>query len=165
MNRRGILITLLVVALGLAAPAAAQTGMDAVVKFLETRYSVRHHGVPGLWVAKPFMLGSGVRGLKMATFEGLHISPEDRTAIRTELDRTLSEQWTPFVESRSNVDGDWSIIYARENGEKLELLIFASDHEDVTVLQMTASGKARDRWISEPGISTKHNRSHMQGDR
>ncbi len=149
MNRRGVLI-LLAVVVTLAVPTPAQKALDTVVKLVETRYSVRHQGVPGLWFARPFMFGSGVSGLKIAVFEGLRISPDHWSALQQDLTRALTDEWTPFIEARSSTDGDWSMIYARGNGKRLELLIFASDKEDVAVMQMSVSGKARDEWISNP---------------
>ena len=61
---------LLVVLFAGCAVSSAQTGIKTVVKLLETRYAVRHHGVPALWLAKPFMIGSGIGGLKIAGGQG-----------------------------------------------------------------------------------------------
>ena len=55
--KRVWLVFLLTVA---CSAASAQTGIKTVVKILETHYSVRHHGVPGLWLAKPFMNGAAL---------------------------------------------------------------------------------------------------------
>jgi hypothetical protein len=51
-----------------AAAASAETGINTVVGLVESRYAVRHHGVPALWLARPFLIGFGVGGLKMALF-------------------------------------------------------------------------------------------------
>jgi hypothetical protein len=131
--------------------ASAQTGIKTVVKLLETRYSVHHHGVPALWLAKPFMLGSGVGGLKIAEFENFRVASDDAGKLQLEVNAALGPEWFPFVETWSKRDREWSVIYAKEAGEKMQLLIVTSEENDgLTVLQMNVSGKARQDWFHEP---------------
>lgn len=162
MKRGRAVLALIPLLLGLASTTYAATGIDTVIRFLETRYSTRHHGIPGLWLAKPFLFGSGVSGLKIAAFESLHIPADEGDSLPSELNRELGEDWNPFIETWSKGDGEWSVIYARSNGNRLELLIVDSDGQDgVTVLQMKLSGKALDEWVSEPRKSRWRTHSQM----
>lgn len=131
--------------------ASAQTGIKTVVRFLETKYSIHHHGVPALWLAKPFMFGSGVGGLKIAEFANFRMPAEDAGKIQKQVSEALGPDWYPFVETWSKQEQEWSVIYARDAGEKMQLLIVTSEENDgLTVLQMNVSGKARKEWFDEP---------------
>jgi hypothetical protein len=163
VNRLRTTTVLLAILFGVASSAYGQSGIKAVVNVLETRYSVRHHGVPGLWLAKPFMFGSGVSGLKIAEFDNLRVPSGD--ALQTEVSRALGSEWSPFVETWSKCHHESSIIYARQKGSHLELLIVDSDEDGgLTVMQMKVNGKARDEWISQPAQSAKNaDAKHEQG--
>ena len=56
-SRRSAIVAAVIVAA--CAAASAETGMKTVMAVLESRYAVHPHGVPGLWLAKPF-LGRGI---------------------------------------------------------------------------------------------------------
>ena len=145
------------------AAASAQTGIKTVVKLLETRYSVHHHGVPALWLAKPFMFGSGVGGLKIAEFENFRVPTEDAGKLQQQVGAALGPEWFPFVETWSRRDQEWSVIYARESGDKMQLLIVTSEERDgLTVLQMNVSGKARQEWFNEPVDCAKRDNKNQQ---
>jgi hypothetical protein len=158
MKARAMKLAVMAMVLGIASAGYAQNGIDRVVKLLETRYAVHHHGIPGLWLAKPFMFGSGVSGLRIAQFDNFRIPAGDGYALNEEVRKALGDDWTPFVETWSKADHEWSVIYAREKNGRLQLLIVNSDEDDgLEVLQMDVSGKARDEWISEPVSSAEHN--------
>ncbi len=159
--KRVWLIFLLTVA---CSAASAQTGIKTVVKILETHYSVRHHGVPGLWLAKPFMFGSGVGGLKIANFDNLRIRTDDDIyALQQRVTKSLGPEWFPFVETWSKSDHEWSVIYARDARDKMQLLIVTSeDNDGLTVLQMNVSGKARAEWFNEPVDCARRDRHKPQ---
>lgn len=165
MKARAMKVAVIALVLGFASAAWAENGIDRVVKLLETRYAVRHHGVPGLWLAKPFMFGSGVSGLRIAEFDNFRIPAGDGYALNEEVRKALGEDWTPFVETWSKADHEWSVIYAREKEGRLQLLIVNSDEDDgLEVLQMNVSGKARDEWIREPMRSAKDNGRKVQAE-
>jgi hypothetical protein len=137
--------------------ATAETGFRTAVKLVESRYAVRHHGVPGLWLAKPFMIGSGVGGLKIAEFGSFHIPSEDSHALKQQLSRSLGSEWHPFIEEWSKRDGEWSLIYMKTDAEKVRMLIMTSDSDEgLTVVEMKLSPKALDRWVDDPVDSAKH---------
>lgn len=151
MKHRAMKLALFAIVLGFASATYAQSGIDRVVKLLETRYAVRHHGVPGLWLVKPFGFGSGVSGLKIAQFENFRVPSGDGYKLNEQIRSALGADWTPFVETWSKADHEWSVIYATEKGDRLQLLIVNSDEDDgLEVLQMEVSGKARDEWVGQP---------------
>ena len=148
MKRARWLVFVLTVACG---AASAQTGIKTVVRLLESRYSVHHHGVPALWLAKPFMFGSGIGGLKIAEFKNFRVPASDAPNLQQEVNRALGSEWFPFVETWSKSENEWSVIYARQAGDKMQLLVVTSEEDDgLTLVQMNVSGKARDEWFHEP---------------
>lgn len=138
---------------------AGETGITNVVKMLEARYATRHHGIHWLWLARPFLIGSGVSGLKMAEFHDLRRRPSPSENLSDEVGRTLGPDWSLFVETWEQ-GGEWSLIYARTNGRGMKMLIVSAEPgNEVTLVQLTVSGKALDGWVDEPvetASRTKH---------
>ena len=140
--------------------ARAETGIQDVVRLVESRYGVHHRGVPGLWLAKPFMIGSKVGKLKVAEFETVRIPVEDSASFGEELNRTLGPEWSRVVEVWSKRDGEWTVVYMRASGERLQMLVVSSErHDGVNVVQMSLSDKAGREWMGEnlvKGKKTRH---------
>ena len=135
----------------LCAAAPAQTGIKTVVRLIESRYSVRHHGIPALWLAKPFLRSSGAGGVKIEEFSGLRISAGDSEWLREHIPQSLGPDWHPFVEEWSKSNQEWSFIYTKSNGQHVNLLILASDQEDgLTAVEMRVSDKNMAEWLDDP---------------
>jgi len=160
MSRAWLLCLLLV-----SSAATAETGIATAVRLVESRYAVRHHGVPGLWLAKPFMIGSGVSGLKVAEFDNFHIPAEDSYTLKQQLSKSLGAEWHPFVEEWSKRDREWSVIYTKAQEGKISMLIVTSDNGDgLTVVQIKLSPKALDQWVDDPiGSATHRNATGSKG--
>jgi hypothetical protein len=152
VTRRWMLLLLLAICAG---AARAESGIESVVRVIEARYPVRPHGIPGMWLAKPFMIGSGASGMKMQEFEDLKILPADRRALKDELTTALGPDWHPFVEQWSKSDGEWSLIYIQRNTGKTRMLIITAD-EEVSLLQMDLSRKAFREWVDKPVDKARH---------
>ncbi len=159
MRRVWLAATVLVVA---SAAATAQTDIKTVVKVVEARYHVRHHGVPMLWIAKPFMIGSGAGGLKMALFEDLRVPAKDTASLQDTVRQALGPGWSPFVETRSNETGESTVIYARPNSHKLKMLIVAVERDEISLIQMHVSGAQRDEWFTRPVKKAHKNKGEPQ---
>jgi hypothetical protein len=138
-NRRLLLlIALSVFALG-ATPARAN--FDDIVRAVESRYHVQRTTIPmfglvrfALWVARP----GGVSDVQLATFENAHF--EDMQGLADIVRRNAGEPMQPLVQTRSNRNGETTLIYARPlGGDRVALLIFAHDREDTTVLRVVVS--------------------------
>jgi hypothetical protein len=138
-NRRLLLvIALSVFALG-ATPARAN--FDDIVRAVESRYHVQRTTIPmfglvrfALWVAHP----GGVSDVQLATFEDTHF--DDMQGLADIVRRNAGEPMQPLVQTRSNRNGETTLIYARPlGGDRVALLIFAHDREDTTVLRVVVS--------------------------
>ena len=160
--KRGLLLVFL---LAVSKLGSAESGIHAVVNLVEARYSVRHHGIPGLWLAKPFLIGSGVGGLKMAVFEDIRVPERDSLSLRDQMNEALGPDWHPFIEEWSRSGHECTLIYIKTHGSKVSMLIFASEEQgDLTLLQMNLNPKRLSRWTKEPIESAKnHHGSHSEG--
>lgn len=162
--RRGVVIATAAMVLCGAVNAFGGTGISQVIKLVEAKYSTHHHGVPALWLAKPFLVGSGVRGLKMATFENLSIPADDMYQLKRQVSEALGPDWQPFVETFSKHDGEWSAIYLQTSGKAMQLLIASDDHEEFTIVQIKLSEKAMHDWIDEPVQHAKYSAIRSKDD-
>jgi hypothetical protein len=140
-NRRRLvlLVTLLsVFAIG-ATPARAN--FDDIVRAVETRYNVHRTSIPmfglvrfALWVARP----GGVSDVQLATFEDAHF--DDMPGLAEIVRRNAGEPMQPLVQTRSNRNGETTLIYARPlGGDRVALLVFAHDHSDTTIVRVVVS--------------------------
>ena len=140
----------------LCAATSAQTGIKTVVHLIESRYSVRHHGIPALWLAKPFLTGSGAGEVKIEEFSSLHISAGDSEWLREHIPQSLGPEWHPFVEEWSKSQGEWSFIYTKSNGQHVSMLILTSDQEDgLTAVEMRISDTNMAEWLDDPVRNAK----------
>lgn len=156
---KGVHLRLLLLLPLLSAVAPAETGIKTVVRLIESRYGVRHHGIPGLWLAKPFLTSGGGGGVKIEEFSGLQISAGDSEWLRQHIPPSLGRDWHPFVEEWSNRDGEWSFIYTRSNGQHVSMLILTSDREDgLTAVEMRVSDKNMAEWLDHPIRSAKNHK-------
>jgi hypothetical protein len=130
------------------ASASAQGDFRTVVKAVETKYAVHHHGFPGLWIAKPFMIGSGVSGLKMALFDGFDCTDVTSAEFESVLKGTLGPEWLPFASVVSKHER--TVIYTRPSGSKLAMLIANFEGDGLTLMQMNVGSKAMHDWVDEP---------------
>jgi hypothetical protein len=145
---KGVYLLLL---LSLSSATPAETGIKTVLRLVESRYGVRHQGIPALWLAKPFLIRSGTGGVKIAEFGGLRISATDGEWLREHIPQSLGQDWHPFVEEWSKSHGEWSFIYTKSNLEQVSMLIVTSDPEDgLTAVEMRLSGKNLAEWLNDP---------------
>lgn len=154
--KRGMLV---LVVLSVSAAACAETGIHTAVGLVESRYAVHHHNIPLLWLAKPFLIGSGVGGLKIALFEDLHVTLKDSYSLRDGVADALGPDWHPFVENWSKSGHECTLIYVRTNRHKIGMLILTAEEQgDTTLLQVTLKPKRFGKWVKEPLEHTKKGR-------
>jgi hypothetical protein len=154
----------LAVLLSLSSLAQAETGIATVVQVVESRYGVRHHGVPGLFLAKPLLIKSGTGGVKLEEFNGLRIPFNDSYWLRDKLAKSLGPDWHPFIEEWSKSAAEWSLIYTKANGRHVSMLIVTADQEDgLTAVQMSLSGHRIGEWLNDP-IKRARRRNNTDGN-
>jgi len=96
---------------------------------------------------------SGVHNLKMAIFEDVQAEQKPLDGdFEGFLKRTVGSGFHPFVTVRSNRDGERVYIYARDVGERMELLMVCAQPTEAVVMKMRLDPEAMAKWMNEPGV-------------
>ncbi len=134
MNRR---IGVILIAALLAVPAYA--GFDEVLSAVQAKIG-SPTSIPGFGLIR---LGirithyDGVHDLQLAVFEG------KRAIEPAEADRLMRSRigsgYTPFVRVRSKHNAEFSFIYARPDGDLLDMVVFTNDGEDTVLVRVVVN--------------------------
>src|SRR3954463_589309 len=76
------------------------------------------------WIARP----EGVHAFQLAVYEGPRHSV-DGVEIERIVAREIPRGFSPLVRTRAR-NGEWALIYARPDGDRVELYVIAHDHGD-----------------------------------
>ena len=80
----------------------------------------------------------GVSDVQLATFENAHF--DDAAGLADIVRRNAGEPMQPLVQTRSNRNGETTLIYARPlGGDRVALLVFAHDRKDTTLVRVVVS--------------------------
>ena len=135
---------------------------NSVVKMIEQFYGVKHEGIPFLAKAgiKAGRTAARIKGgtarqiaeagsVKLATFEDQTFAG-DFMKFRSTLNTALNETWLPLVQTLSTADAEQNYIFAREAGDKFNVLIVSIEQRDATVIQVNLSPKNFARLLKDP---------------
>ena len=152
--------SLRVVALVLCASSLAFAGdpeFKGIVHSIEHTYGVHHTRIPLLGVAMFFARPSGVRGLKLAIFEGFQ-TPTDSGDVSRVIESSLGPGWYPFVRVRTKgkTDGETTLIYTSPSGNKMRMMIVSLEPSEAVVVKMELSEHAIEKWLKEPEEEVDH---------
>ena len=147
---------------------AGDAEFKSIVHTIEHTYGVHHMHIPLLGVAMFFARPSGVRGLKLAIFEGFQ-APDDAEGVRRVIERSLGPEWYPFVRVRSNGKnhGETTLIYTSPLGNRMRMMIVNLEPSEAVVVKMELSDRAMQKWLKEPGEEADHHvdRHHDESER
>ncbi|HEX9458739.1 MAG TPA: hypothetical protein VGA84_06310 [Thermoanaerobaculia bacterium] len=140
-NRRRLVLLVALVSVFAIGATPARANFDDIVRAVESRYNVHRTWIPmfglvrfALWVARP----GGVSDVQLATFE--HAQFDDMPGLAEIVRRNAGEPMQPLVQTRSNRNGETTLIYARPlDGDRVALLVFAHDHSDTTIVRVVVS--------------------------
>ena len=140
---------------------------NSVVKMIEQFYGVKHEGIPFLAKAgiKAGRTAARIKGgtarqiaeagsIKLAVFEDQTFAG-DFTRFRSTLNTALNETWLPLVQTLSTADAEQNYIFAREAGDKFNVLIVTIEQRDATVIQVNLSPKNFARLLKDPESTGK----------
>jgi hypothetical protein len=154
MTKRLLIAALL---LSLTLPAFAG-GFDDIARAIDGHRGAKRVWMPGLglarflvWIVRP----KGVHDFQIATFKGTDdIDPHDLNAV---MESHVDRGFTPMVRTWSKRSGEWSFIYARarENSDRVELMVLAHDDEDTVLVRVDvdASIVAREMNVTPRNVS------------
>ena len=125
MTKRVLFAALLI---AVAAPLYADFGSieRALTARLGSPTTIPLMGIVRLvtWVAHP----EGVHDFQLAVYEGPRRGV-DSLEIERIVAREIPRGFSPLVRTRAR-NGEWTLIYARPSGNRVELVIVAHDHGD-----------------------------------
>lgn len=127
----------------------------AVAQALDRKQGVKRIWIPLLGLARfavRVIQPEGVNDFQLATFEGAdNVDPRELQQI---MSNKLGPGFQPLVQVRSKKSGkkEYSFIYARPrpNGEDIEIVILAHDHEDTVLVRVNVDANVLARELNEP---------------
>jgi len=144
---------------------AGDVEFKSIVHSIEHTYGVHHMHIPLLGVAMFFARPSGVRGLKLAVFEGFQ-TPDDADGVRRVIEQSLGPEWYPFVRvrSKSKNNGETTLIYTSPCGNRMRMMIVNLEPSEAVVVKLELSDHAIERWLKEPGEEAKGHPAHHHNE-
>ena len=151
-NRRRLLLFVALMSVLTLGATPARAGFDDVVRAVESRYHVRHTGIPffglvrlAIWVAQP----DGVSDVQLATFE--HTRIDDERGLAEIVSRNIGEGFRPLVRTRSSRNGEVTQIYAHPMGnDRVALLVFAHERAETTIVRVVVSMDKFEEAMNKP---------------
>jgi len=137
---------------------AADRDFDGLVAAVAHRYDVHATPIPMMSVVSlctRFATHGGVKDLRVVEFDDFR--PALNVSELTSLVRnSLGPEWQPFINEQDNQAGGQSIIFVRQKGVALRMMIADYDHHELDVVSMELSGDALAKWMKDPHSKTYH---------
>jgi hypothetical protein len=155
MSKRIALVALAVV----FAALPLRADFDSLVRAVETIPGLHRVPLPGfglvrfaVWMVHP----EGVHDVQLATFEGKGSGDIDRRELERLIRRHADAGYSPLVQVHSRRTGELTLIWARPQGDRVELLLIAHEPNDETVvLRTVVDVNAIARQIDNPHSAVK----------
>jgi hypothetical protein len=142
---------------------AADRDVKTVTRAIESHYGVKHHGLP--WIAriamKPALWGSGTK-LDLAMFENLpDLTKSNGLEVDGLMSSSLGSEWSRFIRVESRKTGERAVIYVRNVGDKLEMMITSIEPDEAVVLKLRVKPEEMQKWMDDPEEMAIH-RNHSE---
>ena len=129
---------------------AADRDFDGLVTAVAHRYDVHATPIPMMSVVSlcaRFATHGGVKDLRVVEFDdfkaALNVS-ELTSLVRN----SLGPEWQPFIK-QDKKSGSQSIIFVRQKGGALRMMIADYDHRELDLVRMELSGDALAKWMKD----------------
>jgi hypothetical protein len=145
--------------------SARDREFSAVVQAVENTYHARQNYRFVTWfagVATKVARPEGVNYLRMALFADQSFFPRRNDAnFEGAIASALAKDWQPLVRVWSKRDSERTHIYARENGNEVNLIIITVEDNEAVVMEVKMSARKFAEKMNEParlGCSLRENR-------
>jgi hypothetical protein len=137
---------------------AADRDFDGLVTAVAHRYDVHATHIPMMSVVglcARFATHGGVKDLRVVEFDDFKaaLNVSELTSL---LRNSLGPEWQPFINEQDKQSGSQSIIFVRQKGGALRMMIADYDHHELDVVRMELSGDALAKWMKDPHSKTHH---------
>ena len=137
---------------------AADRGFDGLVSEVEHRYDAHATRVPMMSfvsLCARFATHGGVKGLRVAEFDDIKATV-DVSELASLVRNHLGPEWQPFSQEHDKQGESESIIFVREKGDAMGMMIADYDHNELDVVSLELSGDALAKWMKDPHSKTLH---------
>jgi hypothetical protein len=145
----------------LAVSSAAFAGgqeFDHIVRAIETHYGCKRTHIPFMGLASlavNIVRPAGASGFKLAVFEDLSYSPEDREKLDRFMYGLSGGDLHPLVRVHSRRDGESTYIFMGEAGRSTKVLIATFERREATVIEVKVNMDTLLKWIDAPELAGK----------
>jgi hypothetical protein len=161
--RLSFIAVLLVVSATLYA-FASDSDFDGLVSDVAHRYDAHATRIPMMGLVSlcaRFATHGGVKGLRVVEFDDVKATLDvcDLTSL---VRNHLGPEWRPFINEHDRQGKSQSIIFVREKGDTLRMMIADYDHGELDVVRMELSGDALAKWMKDPQGEAHHRSGREQ---
>ena len=138
--------------------SAANRDFDSFVRELAHRYDVHATRIPMMGMVSlcaRFATHGNVKGLRVVEFDDVKATL-DGSELSSLLRNRLGPEWQPFINEHDKHGKSQSIIFVREKGDALRMIIAEYDHGELDVVRMELSGDSLAKWMRDPQSEAHH---------
>jgi hypothetical protein len=142
----------LVLLLTAASAAIAADEFDRVTKAVEFHYSVRRTHIPMMGLANLVVKvahPAGAKNFRLAIFENL-LAEDDPGGIDRIVHELAGKGLRPAIRAQSRRSGESTLIFAREAGTDMQMVVAAFGRNEATVIQVTVDVETFMKTLDEP---------------
>jgi hypothetical protein len=96
-----------------------------------------------------FATHGGVKGLRVVEFDDIKATVEV-SELASLVRNHLGADWQPFIQEHDKQGEKESIIFVREKGDAMGMMIADYEHGELDVVRMELSGDALAKWMKDP---------------
>jgi hypothetical protein len=137
---------------------AADRDFNGLVSELAHRYDAHATRIPMMSLVSlcaRFATHGGVKGLRVVEFDEVGKTP-DASELSSLVRNHLGPEWQPFINEHDKDGKSQSVIFVREKGDALRMLIADYDHGELDVVRMELSGDSLAKWMKDPKNEPYH---------
>ena len=137
---------------------AADRGFDGLLSEVEHRYDAHATRVPMMSfvsLCARFATHGGVKGLRVVEFDDVKATV-DVSELTSLVRNHLGPEWQPFIREHGRQGESESLIFVREKGDAMGMLIADYEHGELDVVRMELSGDALAKWLKDPQREAQH---------
>ena len=137
---------------------AADRDFDGLVSEVAHRYDAHATRIPMMSLVSlcaRFATHGSVKGLRVVEFDDVKATL-DVFELSSLVRSHLGPEWQPFVNEHDKQGNSQSIIFVREKGDTLRMMIADYDHGELDVIRMELSGDSLAKWMKDPQGEAHH---------
>jgi hypothetical protein len=131
---------------------AGDSDFDVLVREVVHRYGAHATRIPMMSMVSlcaRFATHGGVKGLRVAEFDDFKPAV-DASEVTSLVGGILGPEWRPFIDERAKRGERQSVIFVRQKGDTMRMMIADYDHGELDVVRVELSGDALAKWMKDP---------------